>query len=155
MMTAGEEKVATSVVTDRSATTDSLAHLKPNERAALAAFVETLSARYGEDLERVVLFGSKARGDFDAEADLDVLVVVHERDHRQYWDEITDIAWQVELDFGVVTSLVIKNADEYALMRSHQLLLARNIQRDGIELWTTPPSATISTRALPELVTIS
>jgi hypothetical protein len=77
------------------------------------------------------------------------------RAYPQCWDEIADIAWQVESDFGVVTSLVIKNADDYALMRNHQLLLARNIEQGGIELWTTAPSATISTRASPELVTIS
>jgi predicted nucleotidyltransferase len=140
-----------------SAAIRNLSSLRPNERAALAAFVERLHARYGDDLQRVVLFGSKARGDFDAESDLDVLVVVRTapRAYPQCWDEIADIAWQVESDFGVVTSLVIKNADDYALMRNHQLLLARNIEQGGIELWTTAPSATISTRASPELVTIS
>ena len=50
-------------------------HLKPNERAALATLVERLRQRYGDDLLRVVLFGSKARSDSD-ESDLDVLVVV-------------------------------------------------------------------------------
>jgi predicted nucleotidyltransferase len=140
-----------------SVTTKNLSSLRPNERAALAAFIERLHARYGDDLQRVVLFGSKARGDFDAESDLDVLVVVRTapRAYPQYWSEIADIAWQVELDFGVVTSLVIKNADDYALMRNHRLLFARNIEQDGIELWATSPSATTSTRASPELVTTS
>jgi len=54
--------------------------LRPNERAGLAAFLERLRQRYGDDLLRVVLFGSKARGDFDTESDVDVLVVLRERD---------------------------------------------------------------------------
>jgi len=41
--------------------------LKAHERAALIAFVRELRARYKDDLRRVVLFGSKARGDFHAE----------------------------------------------------------------------------------------
>jgi predicted nucleotidyltransferase len=54
-----------------SVTRDSkLAHLTENERQALAELVERLHRRHGDDLLRVVLFGSKARGDFDEESDL-------------------------------------------------------------------------------------
>jgi predicted nucleotidyltransferase len=40
-------------------------YLNENERGALQAFVAQLRQRYGRDLQRVVLFGSKACGDFD------------------------------------------------------------------------------------------
>jgi len=36
-----------------------LSHLTANERAGLAALVDRLRQRYGDDLLRVVLFGSK------------------------------------------------------------------------------------------------
>ena len=67
-----------------------LAHLTPNERAALAALVDRLRQRYGDDLLRVVLYGSKARGDFDDESDLDVLIVVRmpDNDYWRHWREI-------------------------------------------------------------------
>jgi predicted nucleotidyltransferase len=121
--------------------------LRPNERAGLTAFVERLRQRYGDDLLRVVLFGSKARGDFDDESDLDLLIVVRMLDgrYRQYWSEIADIAWQVVLEYGVVTSLIVKDQADYARMRRHRLLLARNIERDGIELSRLPPPARAST----------
>jgi predicted nucleotidyltransferase len=123
-----------------------LSHLTPNERAALAALVDRLRQRYGDDLLRVVLFGSKARGDFDDESDLDLLIVVRMRDgnYRQYWNEIVDLTWDIELTYSIVTSLVIKSETDYATMRLHGLLLSRNIEQDGIELWTTQPSAPIS-----------
>ena len=52
-----------------------LPHLSDNEWAALDAFVSRLREHYSDQLVRVVLFGSKARGDSDAESDLDVLIV--------------------------------------------------------------------------------
>ena len=99
--------------------------------------------RYGGDLERVVLFGSKARGDFNSESDLDVLVVVSMRsgEYRRYWNEIVDIACDVELEYNVVISPIIKEAAIYAKMRSQGLLLTRNIEQDGVSLWMTPPNA--------------
>lgn len=117
--------------------------LAGHERAALSALVARLHQHYGNDLRRVVLFGSKARGDFDNESDLDVLVVVSMRsgEYRRYWNEIVDIACDVELEYNVVISPIIKEAAIYAKMRSQGLLLTRNIEQDGVSLWMTPPNA--------------
>ena len=114
--------------------------LAGHERAALSALVGRLRQRYGNDLRRVVLFGSKARGDFDNESDLDVLVVISMSTdmYRHYWNDIVDIACDIELKYGVVISLIIKETANYAAMRSQGLLLARNIEQDGIDLWMTP-----------------
>lgn len=129
-----------------SALDQRLAHLPSHERAALKAFVDRLHERYSDDLLRVVLFGSKARGDFDAESDFDILVVVRmtDRGYRAYWNEIVDVAWDIELAYGVVISLIIKDERGYAKMREQPLLLARNIEEDGILLWTKQPSEPIS-----------
>jgi len=126
----------------KEALEERLSGLRPNERAGLADFARHLLLLYGDALQRIVLFGSKARGDADSESDLDLLIVMRmaSGDYRQYRDEIVDIAWQIESTYGVVTSLVIKDERDYAAMLRHQLLLARNIEQDGIELWTTPPS---------------
>lgn len=129
-----------------SALDQRLAHLPSHERAALRALVDRLGKRYGDDLRRVVLFGSKARGDSDTESDLDILMVVRmtDRGYRAYWNEIVDMAWDIELAHGVVISLIIKDENGYAKMREQPLLLARNIEQDGIVLWTKQPSEPIS-----------
>jgi antitoxin ChpS len=105
----------------------------------------------------VALFGSKARGDFHAESDLDILVVVRttKADYRRLWNEMVDMAWRVELTFGVVISLIIKDLADYDVMRAHQLLLARNIERDGVDLWTRPSNAPTSRSDSPKPATIS
>lgn len=65
-----------------------LAHLTPAERGGLMAFVDRLRRRYGDDLLRVVLLGSKARYDFDDESDLDVQVVVRAKAYWNCWREV-------------------------------------------------------------------
>ncbi|MCL4299826.1 MAG: nucleotidyltransferase domain-containing protein [Anaerolineae bacterium] len=116
------------------------AHLTSNERAALMALVDRLRQGYGNDLLRVVLFGSKARGDFDEESDLDVLIVVRMDDYWRHWNEIIKTTYDLELTYNLVFSFIIKDEREYALMRRWNLLLNRNIEQDGIELWTSQPS---------------
>jgi predicted nucleotidyltransferase len=117
-------------------------YLTPNERTGLATFVNRLYQCYATHLLQVVLFGSKARRDFDEESDLDVLVVVHMPDNHywEYWHEIVDIAADVGLTYGLVISSIVKNARDYAEICVHQSLLARDLERDGIVLWTTLPS---------------
>ncbi|MFP4395127.1 MAG: nucleotidyltransferase domain-containing protein [Anaerolineales bacterium] len=122
---------------------DKLQHLTENERAALEAFVSRLHQHYGDDVLRVDLFGSKARGDFDAESDIDVLIVARfpEDEHWKHWKQITDIAWDVELEYGIVMSTVIKTPVEFNRMQRDRLLLYRNIEEDGITLWMTQRDA--------------
>jgi predicted nucleotidyltransferase len=52
------------------------ASMPPNVRAALAEAKARLAALYGDRLERVVLYGSHARGDARPDSDLDLLVVL-------------------------------------------------------------------------------
>ena len=121
------------------------ARLTPDERAGLAAFVERLQQRYGDDLLRVRLFGSKARGDFHDESDLDLLVVLRmERgDYRGHWNELVDLAWDIQLTYGIIVSFILKDEANYARMQRDGLLLARNIERDGVDMWTTRRNAPI------------
>ena len=120
-------------------------HLTSDEQAGLSLFANRLYQQYELDLLRVVLFGSKVRGDFDSESDLDLLIVVRmtEGDYWQYWNEIVNIAGAIELDYNLVVSLIIKNEQDYLTMCADQPLLARNIQQDGVELWTMQPSEPI------------
>ncbi len=122
---------------------DRLQHLTANERAALGAFVARLRQQYGDDLLRVVLFGSKARGDADDESDMDVLVVVRVPldDYERHWTPIVDLAWDVEFEHDfLVLSPLIKDEASYAQMQEWNMLINRNIEQDGIELWNRLPS---------------
>lgn len=63
-------------------TRSGLAQLTPLENALLAEFVERVRALTGARLERVVVFGSRARGVSRADSDLDVAVFLAGNEDR-------------------------------------------------------------------------
>jgi predicted nucleotidyltransferase len=57
-------------------------HLTPEENAALGEIKQRVQSIVGQRLRGILLFGSKARGDFDPESDFDIAILVdltHER----------------------------------------------------------------------------
>ncbi|WP_456367169.1 nucleotidyltransferase domain-containing protein, partial [Thermococcus sp.] len=42
---------------------------------ALDEFLRVLRKRFGDSIEEVILFGSYARGDYDEESDIDLLII--------------------------------------------------------------------------------
>jgi uncharacterized protein len=121
-------------------------HLKDNEKEALISLVEQLFQRYSDALVNITLFGSKARGDFNKESDLDLLIIVkipHGK-YWQYWFSIVDLVGKIELKYGIVTSIIIKDESEYQTLINDSLFLYTNIANEGIPLWTKPQSASMS-----------
>lgn len=97
----------------------------------LGRFRTAVAGMYGDQLARVVLFGSRARGDFNPDSDYDVAVFV--RRLGGYWDEVrrlADMTTDILLDTGAVISAKPFDADSY----DDILPLMCEIRRDGLDL---------------------
>jgi predicted nucleotidyltransferase len=113
--------------------------LSPTVEAALARFRGAMVATFGARLRELVLFGSWARGDADAESDVDVLVVVDgldERERRLVFDASYDAAraaTKADDDWVSISPLAYstQQADE---MRSRERRLFRDIAAEGVAL---------------------
>ncbi len=71
----------------------------------MAEFVRRLRQFLSANIVDVRLFGSEARGEATSESDIDVLIVVQPDSARvPLEDRIVDIAFDVNLDFGVYIS---------------------------------------------------
>ena len=97
---------------------------------------DELEAALGSNLERVILYGSRARGDEDPDSDLDVLIVVHNL-AKDESDKIHRIAYQIMWDreFHPLISMNIINNDHYRLLRDSGSSYLGNILREGKFLW--------------------
>ena len=97
-----------------------------------------LREQHGHRLVRVVLFGSRARGEGDAESDLDVLVVVDDGDWR-FRDVVALVAFEPMIEYGVVLSPLVVDQADYIWWQEHRAPIYRSISAEGVVLWTKPP----------------
>lgn len=115
-----------------------LRYLSESERAALEEFIARLRERYADEVMHVILFGSKVRGDFDEESDLDVLVVVKSDDWR-FHQQVGDLALEPMIEHDVVISALTVGREFYEKIGRNRTPFYENLLEEGIELW--PSSA--------------
>lgn len=102
--------------------------------AALAPALQQLraglEAQYGDRLDRVLLYGSRARGDAEPESDVDVLVVLGgEVDPLTEIHRNSELVADLSLENDLVISCVYMSADE--LTDGNDPFL-RNVRREAL-----------------------
>jgi predicted nucleotidyltransferase len=127
------------IVTDPTTTREVLRHaarelaspLPLPWRVTLQRFVAGVRAAYGSRLERVVLYGSRARGDAELDSDIDALVVLDEC--ADFWAEqrrIGGIAVQASEGAGTIVSAMPIGRRDF---EDRQTPLLLNVRREGVE----------------------
>lgn len=86
-----------------------------------------------DPLAKVVLFGSRARGDFQADSDWDFLIVLNQIITAALKNDIRDQLYELELATGAVISARIHEQAEWE--KRAVMPLYQNIQREGIIIW--------------------
>jgi len=87
----------------------------------------------GDQLVNIVLFGSRARGDFSDESDIDVAIIVRELT-KKLKDKILDEVAQVELEYDMPISAFVLSEEEFNQLKRRERRIALDIEREGIPL---------------------
>lgn len=101
------------------------------EQPILQEFKRRVEQRFPGELIRVVLFGSKARGDASAESDIDVLTVVRSQDWK-LGDEIRDIGYELEIAHGVVLSIQVMGQRQYQELKARGSTFLEQVEQEGL-----------------------
>ena len=81
-----------------------------------------------------VLYGSTVRGEADDESDLDLLIVTSEALTRFKRHEITDIVFEVNLQFGTNFSTLVVDRESWETGMISVLPLRNEILREGVRV---------------------
>ncbi|MBM4353227.1 MAG: nucleotidyltransferase domain-containing protein [Deltaproteobacteria bacterium] len=87
--------------------------------------------RCGVPVVKLILYGSRARGDATDESDLDLMVVLESAD-PDFDEAVERVAWQVGFDSGIVVSTVVFTRDELEKSPLRCSPFVNTVQREGI-----------------------
>ena len=98
-------------------------------------FASSLRKLLGNTLDSVIVYGSYARGDYSDLSDIDVMILVTltEEKIKKISDEISDMAFEYLMKFGVDISPVITNIDHFNYWADN-LPYYRNVRDEGVIL---------------------
>ena len=106
--------------------------MKTPDDPILTRFRAAVNEAYGDRVARVVLYGSRARGDARPDSDYDVAVFLREMPDR--WAEmirLADLSTAILYDSGEVVNAMPYRADAYDDPR---MPLMHEIRREGVDL---------------------
>ena len=98
-------------------------------------FAKSVRKILGNSLDSVIVYGSYARGDYSELSDVDVMLLVFlgEEDIKKISDQISDLAFDFMMKYGVDISPVITNTDHFNYWVVN-LPYYRNIRDEGVSL---------------------
>jgi uncharacterized protein len=109
--------------------------LDESTEKAVRRFLASIAGRF--DVERAIVYGSRARGTHETDSDADVAVVLR-GDRQNTLDaalEMSDAAYDVLLQTGINISPLPVWADDWEHPERHaNPALLRNIARDGVSM---------------------
>jgi len=101
-----------------------------NIKSLMAKMKKGLTELYGQRLKAVYLFGSYARGDYNQNSDLDIMIVLDT--YKSYWDELVrsaELTSDLSLEYDVAISRTIMTEEQW---RKGELPVLKNVRAEGV-----------------------
>lgn len=105
---------------------------KASDGPVLERFRTAVNRIYGDQVARVVLFGSRARGDARPASDYDIAVFLRDMPDRfAALHPLADLSTDILYDTGEIVNALAYRADTY---NDPRMPLMHEIRRDGVDL---------------------
>ena len=90
----------------------------------------------GDKIYKIILYGSYARGDFDSESDIDIMILINgtDEDVIRYRKDVRRIANDVGLDNDILVSLLIRSRQSFEEW-SDVVVFYKNVINEGVTLY--------------------
>lgn len=105
----------------------------PDEERAVKELTSRLKDLLGEQLVKLALFGSRARGDYDRESDIDIAIIVRGLT-RELKDQILNMVADIEFKHIVPLSALVLSEGDFELLKKKERRIALDIEKEGVPL---------------------
>lgn len=107
--------------------------LTPKESKAVKLFSQKIKELLQDNLVEIKIFGSKVRGDYEEDSDIDILLVVNNMNYMLR-ENIYDILLEIDLEYDPKISLKIFTTEEMEINKQMGSPFIFNVEREGINL---------------------
>jgi len=98
---------------------------------AVESLISDLKAIFGEELKKVILYGSYSRGDYTEESDVDIIVLISSPAVKKFNELLADLSAKHLIKSDVLFSIIVSNVQFYNKWKSTMDLFI-NIESEGI-----------------------
>lgn len=107
-------------------------------KPALDELKNELIKLYGISLKNIILFGSYARGDYDTESDIDIMILLdlNDREQSKYRSILVEKTTDISIKHDVLISVLDNNYDDFN-KRTSYVPFYKNVIQEGIKLYVS------------------
>ena len=88
-----------------------------------------LSARFKDNLKHLILFGSQLSDKANQDSDYDILILLKQKVDWQTEREISDLCYEIDLKYGIITDTHILSEEDLNTLRGKQPVFVNAISK--------------------------
>ena len=107
-----------------------------NTQKAINKFLSKMNHILKNKIEKIILYGSYARGDYNESSDVDIMILTNltNQEIEECIEKISDTIFEIQIEEDIYISPIIKNIDNYNV-RVEFVPFYMNVKKEGVELY--------------------
>jgi predicted nucleotidyltransferase len=105
--------------------------MKIDKKTVLKDLSYLLKSRFADDVKDIVLFGSQVHGQTHKDSDYDFLIILKKKADWKIEREISDICYEVDLKYNIITDAHVIGEPELETLRGKQPIFV-NAMANGL-----------------------
>ncbi|ODS31042.1 MAG: nucleotidyltransferase [Candidatus Scalindua rubra] len=104
-----------------------------DEKKALKELKDCLNELLSDRIVGLILYGSRARGDYDNKSDIDVAIIIRGLT-RELKNQVFETIADIELKYLTPLSTLVISEEHYEFLKQRERRIALDIESEGIPL---------------------